>query len=72
MILPRGTPTDKGPHVRYLIFGWLGILYGMVMAENVTIGHDPAVSSLMLFGAMPISLIAAAIAQSRWHKKRKP
>jgi hypothetical protein len=72
----RGVTTskplpDRGPHVRYLLFGWLGVLSGMIMGYELSTNH-PQYALIMELVIMLLSTLAAALFQNRWYKKNQP
>jgi len=61
---------SDNPHVRYLLFGWLGVMYGMVMGYALS-GLAPHAGIYMLFGAMIVGPLVTSICQSHYIKKHK-
>jgi hypothetical protein len=59
-------------HVNYLLFGYLGVLAGIVLALTMTVwGHPLRGLALFCMGFL-LSLILAAFAQDRWNRKVNP
>jgi len=61
-------PQPINPHVRYLLFGWLGIAYGLFMGVDMCNGHMEFGIGMMFF-AMTMTPVAAVVFQNMWIKK---
>lgn len=63
--------SDNGPHIRYLTFWFGGILVGMDIGRELTLGNImPGLS--VTAAAVFLPILAVSIAQSIWYKKRNP
>jgi predicted lipid-binding transport protein (Tim44 family) len=62
---------NKGPHVRYLLFFWIGQIAGLLMGHPLFQGN-PIHAVYMLFGFLIIGLIATVIFQQIWLRKQAP